>query len=75
MEVHIKRNEQIVITTTELAIVQMLSYGLKTKMIAHKLLISPRTVEAYMGKMYLKVKAESQAHLVAIFIREGLIDL
>lgn len=54
-------------------IVQCLANGLSTKQIALLFVKSPRTIESYISRLLWKYNANSQAHLVAIFLRSELI--
>jgi LuxR family transcriptional regulator len=73
MEAVIIRKGSVTLTERQVKIVEHLARGLRTKEIAAKLKISSRTTESHIDILRAKVDAKSQAHLVAIFIREGLI--
>ena len=51
------------LTPTELDVVKLASEGLGNKEIASRLLISPRTVQAYLSHMYSKLGISSRVQL------------
>ena len=61
-----------VLTRRETEVMQQMVIGLPNKLIAHKLEISPRTVEIHRGRVMQKTGAKSLSHLVRMAIRAGL---
>lgn len=59
----------------EREVVKLLANGLKTKDIASKLFISPRTVEMHRSQVMRKLNIKSVAGVVKYAIREGITDL
>ena len=51
---------------------QQMVIGLPNKLIAHRLGMSPRTVEIHRGRVMQKTGANSLSHLVRMAIRAGL---
>jgi two-component system response regulator FixJ len=51
---------------------QQMVIGLPSKLIAHPLGMSPRTVEVHRGRVMQKTRADSLSHLVRMAIRAGL---
>ena len=60
------------LTPRETEVMQQMVVGLPNKLIAHKLEISPRTVEIHRGRVMQKTGAKSLSHLVRMAIRAGL---
>ena len=60
------------LTRRETEVMQQMVIGLPNKLIAHKLEISPRTVEIHRGRVMQKTGAKSLSHLVRMAIRAGL---
>ena len=56
-------------------ILQMLASGFRSQQMALELGCSVRTVEADLDRLRLIHKANTPAHLVAIAIREGIVDV
>ena len=65
-------NMDTVITPREQEIVQLLTEGKKTKEVAERLFISPKTVETHRRKIMAKLELKSLAELTKYAIREGL---
>jgi DNA-binding NarL/FixJ family response regulator len=62
------------LTRRELAVVFLLSHGLRCKQIAAMLYVEESTVRSHIEAMVAKLDARSQAHAVATALRLGLID-
>ena len=60
------------LTPREREVMEQMVVGLPNKLIAHKLGMSPRTVEIYRGRVMHKTGANSLSHLVRMAIRAGL---
>lgn len=60
------------LTQRELDVLKLLATGDPNKIVAHKLGISPRTVEIHRGRLMEKLNAESLADLVRLAIVAGL---
>jgi two-component system response regulator FixJ len=60
------------LTRRETEVMQQMVVGLPNKLIAHKLEMSPRTVEIHRGRVMQKTGAKSLSHLVRMAIRAGL---
>jgi DNA-binding NarL/FixJ family response regulator len=52
------------LTARELQIAALVAHGHATKNIAHRLRISEHTVEAYMRRIFLKLKVDNRAAMV-----------
>jgi two-component system response regulator FixJ len=60
------------LTPRETEVMQQMVIGLPNKLIAHRLGMSPRTVEIHRGRVMQKTGAESLSHLVRMAMRAGL---
>ena len=60
------------LTPREREVMRQMVIGLPTKLIAHRLGTSPRTVEIHRGRVMQKTGANSLSHLVRMAIRAGL---
>jgi two-component system response regulator FixJ len=60
------------LTPRETEVMRQMVIGLPNKLIAHRLGMSPRTVEIHRGRVMQKTGAESLSHLVRMAIRAGL---
>jgi two-component system response regulator FixJ len=60
------------LTPREREVMEQMVVGLPNKLIAHKLGMSPRTVEIHRGRVMHKTGANSLSHLVRMAIRAGL---
>jgi two-component system response regulator FixJ len=60
------------LTPREREVMQQMVIGLPSKLIAHRLGMSPRTVEVHRGRVMQKTGADSLSHLVRMAIRAGL---
>ena len=60
------------LTPREHEVMQQMVIGLPNKLIAHRLGMSPRTVEIHRGRVMQKTGADSLSHLVRMAIRAGL---
>lgn len=63
------------LSARELQVVSLVARGLCSKDIARSLSISPKTVESYVEHARLKLNAHNRAHLIAVAVNEGLIDI
>ena len=72
METVIKSEKIVVVTERNVEIIKDYSNGISTKDIADKYKISRRTVEQIMAKLKFQFDCDSLGHLVATFIRKGL---
>lgn len=60
------------LTPREVDVLKALALGKQSKVIAHELSISARTVEAYRSKLLIKLNARSTTDLVRMAIKTGL---
>lgn len=60
------------LTPREFEVMQQMVVGLPSKLIAHRLGMSPRTVEIHRSRVMQKTAADSLSHLVRMAIRAGL---
>jgi two-component system response regulator FixJ len=60
------------LTPREREVMEQMVIGLPNKLIAHRLGMSPRTVEIHRGRVMAKTGADSLSHLVRMAIRAGL---
>jgi DNA-binding NarL/FixJ family response regulator len=63
------------LTARERQVLAMLSHGLTVGQVGSRLLISPRTVETHVGKLYRKLGVRSRLEAVSIAAALGLVDL
>jgi len=63
------------LTPRELAVLQLLAEGKRTREIAHELVISPKTVASHLQRVLTKLGVGNQAQAVAVAYRERLIQL
>ena len=54
----------------ELEVLELLSFGYEDKEIASKLMLSPRTVQTYVSRLVIKLKARNRTSAVANYIRQ-----
>jgi DNA-binding NarL/FixJ family response regulator len=62
------------LTPREQEVLSLLTEGLRTKMIAKRLYLSPKTVGTHIQRILTKLGVHSRAEAVAIVHREGLIE-
>ena len=60
------------LTPREREVMEQMVIGLPNKLIAHRLGMSPRTVEIHRGRVMQKTGADSLSHLVRMAVRAGL---
>jgi two-component system response regulator FixJ len=60
------------LTAREREVLEMLVFGHQNKMIAHRLDISPRTVEIHRARVMEKMKVRSLPELVRIAMQAGI---
>lgn len=60
------------LTEREMDVLKLLAIGDPNKIVAHKLGISPRTVEIHRGRLMEKLKAGSLADLVRLSLKAGI---
>jgi two-component system, NarL family, nitrate/nitrite response regulator NarL len=60
-----------VLTTRELEVLRLLAEGMRQKMIARELVISPKTVGTHIQRILAKLGVHSRAEAVAVAHREG----
>jgi two-component system response regulator FixJ len=60
------------LTPREREVLEQMVIGLPNKLIAHRLGMSPRTVEIHRGRVMQKTGASSLSHLVRMAVRAGL---
>lgn len=65
---------QIVLTTREREVVQLLAEGKANKEVADRLGISPRTAEGHRSEVMRKLKLSSLAELIRYAIRNGIVQ-
>jgi DNA-binding NarL/FixJ family response regulator len=61
------------LTPRELEILRLLAAGLSPAEIAHRLVISPKTVGAHVERLYLKVGVQTRAQAIALAYRDDLL--
>lgn len=61
------------LTSRELEVLRLLSAGVRPKVIARDLVISPKTVASHIQRVLAKLGAHSRAEAVAIAYREGFV--
>lgn len=61
------------LTSRERAVLGMVSAGATTKEVAHRLGISPKTVENHKQRIFAKLGVHNQAHAVSTALRSGLL--
>jgi DNA-binding NarL/FixJ family response regulator len=66
--------ETVTLTTRELEVVQGLRDGLTNRLLAARLGVAEKTVEAHKSRLYAKLGAKNQAHAVRIAADQGLLD-
>lgn len=62
------------VTNREIQIVELLAQGLTNREIAGSLGLSPRTIEKHRDDLYKRTDCRTSGHLVATFIRAGVIS-
>jgi two-component system, LuxR family, response regulator FixJ len=66
------RNRFAALTPREAEVMQQMVIGLPSKLIAHRLGMSPRTVEIHRSRVMQKTNANSLSHLLRMAIRAGV---
>lgn len=74
METIVKDKNKRIITERDVEIVRLLSRGTTARQAALELSMNTRTFESKIYRLKLNFDANTIAHLVAIFIRQKLID-
>lgn len=64
----------VIMSDKKISIIRLLSQGFKAQEIADQLKLSRRTVEKYLETLKELYEAKNQTHLVAICLREKIID-
>jgi DNA-binding NarL/FixJ family response regulator len=62
------------LTPREAEVLGALARGLSTKSIGREMSVSPKTVEAHIGRLLAKLKARHRAHAVSVALDLGLLD-
>ncbi len=62
------------LTRRELAVVFLLSHGLRCKQIGRMLHVEESTIRTHVESLFVRLEARTQAHAVATALRLGLID-
>ena len=70
-----KNNAHSILTPREYEILKLLADGLTTKEIAHKLDISPKTIESHRQQVMTKLNITSIAQLIRYALKEGISSL
>ena len=70
-----KNNDHSILTPREYEILKLLADGLTTKEIAHKLDISPKTIESHRQQVMTKLNITSIAQLIRYALKEGISSL
>jgi DNA-binding NarL/FixJ family response regulator len=70
----LSRSEAPTLTRREADVLQALARGLSTKTIARELSVSPKTVEAHIGRLLAKLGAHNRAHAISVARSQGLFD-
>jgi DNA-binding NarL/FixJ family response regulator len=68
-------HSQVVLTTREREVVQLLAEGKSNKEVADRLGISARTAEGHRAEIMRKLRFESLAELIRYAIRNGIVEL
>jgi DNA-binding CsgD family transcriptional regulator len=72
MEVTVNKSK-VTVTDDERAIVVMFSNGQSATKVARSLNLAPRTIESKLARLRYLFNVENTTHLVATFLRKGLI--
>lgn len=67
--------DNVHITRRELVVLMLMANGIKNEKIAERLKIKLQTVRNYLQNINKKLRAENQAHAVALCIRYGMLEL
>lgn len=67
------RSNKTFISARELMVIEYMADGLSSKEIAEKMGITPKTVEVHRHNVMKKTEAKNAVHLIASFLRKGLI--
>lgn len=73
MKIIVKRDDTIFISEREIKYVEMLSLGKNVGDISREVGVNKRTLEFHLNKMRYQLGCNNLTHLVAKFIREGII--
>jgi DNA-binding NarL/FixJ family response regulator len=68
------RSEPPTLTRREVDVLRALGRGLPTKTIARELSVSPKTVEAQISRLLMKLGAHNRAHAISVARSQGLFD-
>lgn len=68
------RSEPPTLTQREMDVLHALARGLPTKTIARELSVSPKTVEAQISRLLMKLGAHNRAHAISVARSQGLFD-
>jgi DNA-binding NarL/FixJ family response regulator len=63
------------LTTREREVLHLVGEGLTTRQMAHRLAISPRTVESHVGTLYRKLGAKTRVQALSKAVSLGLLDI
>jgi NarL family two-component system response regulator YdfI len=63
-----------ILTEREIEVLESVAYGDTSKMVAHKLGITERTVKAHLTSIYNKLGVDSRAAAVSEAMKQGLLD-
>lgn len=74
MQAVIVKKDTVKISEDDVKTVKLYSDGFRTSAIAKKCKVSPRTIEARAETLKRKFSAKTLPHLVALFIRQNLIN-
>jgi DNA-binding NarL/FixJ family response regulator len=68
------RSKPPTLTQREADVLNALARGLPTKTIARELSVSPKTVEAQISRLLMKLGAHNRAHAISMARSQGLFD-
>jgi two-component system response regulator DegU len=68
-------NYKVDLSERELEVLQLICKGLTTYEIADKVMLSPRTIDGHRMRMMEKLKVKNTAQLVALAVKNDLVDL
>lgn len=68
-------NNDPVLTSRELEILEFIAQGLSTKEVALHIDIAPRTVDRHIENIRLKLRAKNRTHMIACAVVAGLLQV
>ena len=74
MQAVLVKKGSVKISEEDVKTVKLYADGFRTSVVSKKMKVSPRTTEARILTLKKKLEAKTLAHLVAMFIRQNLIN-